>query len=422
MAMNKKSSAAARILENVVNALTGIEDNGLSLDDFLDKNLDCPDLRRTVSNLLFTHFRRRRELEAILSSLVSRPPKPFLRRVLLAVMTQIYFSTGIVPESAVNVAVDWVRSKKSRQEAGFVNAVLRKAAALSPEFSSEPEKVLPPALLKIWKRRFSCEELQDLTTAFLTPAENTFRCRRGQELSSAEEKELNAIPLPAVTDSALWKYYALASPENILNHPAWQSGRFYFQDPATSGAMSLPDYSKVKSVLDTCAAPGGKSLMAAEMLGEDGKLIAADRSEARQRLTAENFRRCGYAHRVITASPWEYPENFGVFDLVIADVPCSNTGVFRRRPDALWRYRQSELNSLQTLQKKILECAAKYVASGGQLLYSTCSIEPSENEELIADFLSKHTNFRFEKEIKLLPRSNHDGAYGALLIPIRSHS
>lgn len=413
--MTVAPTAATRILENVVQALTEFEDNALPLDEFLDEHLTCPDLRRTVSSILFPLFRRRAELSAILNQLVTRPPKPFLRRVLLASLTQIYFSAGIAPQSAVNVAVSLVREKRGKQEAGFLNAVLRRAAQLQPAFSTQPEKVLPPALLKQWRKRFSAEEMQQLTTAFLTPAPNTFRCRRGEELSEQEVQNLEVTPVSDLGADALWSYYICGNPERILQHPDWSKGRFYFQDPATSGAMSLPDYSSVQRALDICAAPGGKALMAAEMLPPDAILIAADRSAKRQELTKENFQRCGFSHPVIVASPWEYTQEFGLFDLVIADVPCSNTGVFRKRPDALWRFRSTQQKQLFELQERLLTSAADRVAPNGQLLYSTCSIEPEENEKRIAQFLAIRPDFKLESELKQLPTPSHDGAYGCLL-------
>ncbi len=411
------ASAAENILANAVNALTEIEDNGLPLDDFLDNYLSSQEIRGAVSSLLFTFFRRRLRLTELLNSMLSKPPKPFLRRVLLSAMTQIFFARGIAPESAVNVAVAVVKKRRGKQEAGFVNAVLRRAAEMTPDFPDTSEQVLPPALLKIWRKNFSPAELDNLTKAFLTPAGNTFRCRRYHELNAQECGELEATPVKTPVRNSYWQYCSCKNPAAVWRHPDWEKGRFYFQDPATCGAMSMPDYSKVKSVLDICAAPGGKALMAAEMLPSDGRITAADRSARRQQLTSENFIRWGIDnYRIITASPWEYTEDLGLFDLVIADVPCSNTGVFRRRPDALWRYNPAGQEELHALQRKLLEHAAGRVAPHGQLLYSTCSIEAGENSVLAAAFAVGNPDFELRSEVKLLPSPEHDGAYGALFV------
>ena len=165
-------------------------------------------------------------------------------------------------------------------------------------------------------------------------------------------------------------------------------------------------------MLDLCAAPGGKSLMLGERLAGEGRLVAADRSERRQRQTAENFRRRGLDYQVTVADPVELA---GEFDVVLADVPCSNTGVYRRRPDVLWRFRPEELEKITALQRRILGEAARLTAPGGQLVYSTCSIEPEENPLQVEAFLKEHPGFERLCERQLLPSAEMDGAYACLL-------
>ncbi len=408
-------STATQILENVLMGITQSDEKGLSIDDFLDSDMVNRDLRRSVSNILFTFFRHRLELERRLNTLVKRPPKPFLKRVMLVTLTQIYFSEGIAPESAVNVAITFIRNKRDKVEAGFANAVLRNAIRNKVELKSAAEDVIPPALYKYWKSNFSKEDIEVFTNSFLTPASNTFRCKKAQELTCEECETLGAKPLEKITPNSYWQYYTIDKPVTILEHPDWATGRFYFQDPATSVAMSLPSYAKIKRALDICAAPGGKALMAKEMMGDDSLLIAADRSARRQELTKENFKRCGMDVQILNASPWDYTDSLKDFDLVVADVPCSNTGVFRRRPDALWHFKPKEQQLLHDLQYKLLKCAASRVKMGGELLYSTCSIERVENSDMIANFLNKNSDFEKIVEQQILPSLEHDGAYSALL-------
>ena len=152
--------------------------------------------------------------------------------------------------------------------------------------------------------------------------------------------------------------------------------------------------------------------MMAERLAPGAELVAADRSARRQRLTEENFRRRGLRYPVVVSEPEKLS---GFFDLVLADVPCSNTGVFRRRPDALWRFGERELAEVTRIQRSILEAAAARVAPGGQLVYSTCSIEPEENELQVAGFLARHPEFARVRGELLLPSEESDGAYACLL-------
>ena len=416
------NSAATRILQAAAAGVAAVEDRGIGLDDYLDFHLTAPDLRRTGSHILFHYFRRRASLRRDLARLVRKAPRPAVRHILTTALTQIRYCDGIAPESAVNIAVELVRQRYDRREAGFINAVLRRAMTEDrPEEPETPENILPSETLKHWRKRYSPEELQQLTAAFLTPAPTVFRCRRGGELTAQEMDEWMAEEIPALTSKNLWKFYSIPSPAPLLASKDWDNGRFYFQDPATAATMALPQYDCVVRALDVCCAPGGKSLMIAEMLPENGQLVAADRSERRQRLTRENFQRHGWSRfPVITAEPWNIPEDGGQFDLVLADVPCSNTGVFRRRPDALWRFRPGQLGELAGLQQAILTAAARRVRPGGQLLYSTCSMEPEENEHLVAAFLESAPEFSIAAESRLLPNVAHDGAYGCLLLRQRS--
>ncbi len=399
-----RRSSAGLVLEDAVNAMTAIESEGVSLDDVLDFRLAHPEFRRTVSSLLFQYFRRKRFIDGWIARLAPRPPRPPLRRVLAAALTQLRFQTGIAPQSAANVAVDFVKAGGHCSESRFVNAVLRNALGAIPPLSDEPAEVLPPALFRRWNARFRPEELEALIEAFLIPAGFTFRAER-----DFVPGVLASAGIPAY---GKFRFYFSEDPGRVLGSEALRRGEIYIQDPAASLAPSLPDFSGVRSILDLCAAPGGKSLMLAEQMEPGATLVAADRSARRQRLTADNFRRRGLNFTILTAEPHEVT---GEFDLVLADVPCSNTGVFRRRPDALWRFNGSELARILRLQEEILNAAASRVAPGGQLVYSTCSIELEENALQVERFLSGHADFRKVSARQILPSVESDGAYACLL-------
>ncbi len=399
-----KNFAAEKVLEDAVELLAAVEE-GMSLDDALDHCLAYPELRRTTANLLFTYFRRKRAIDRRLRELAAKPPPPLIRRALQAVMTQLLFQRGIAPESAVNVAVERIKREGMRAEAKFVNAVLRRVLREPFEEPEHPEGVLPPLLFKRWRERFSREELGELTRLFLQPAPFTFRAEGEFEPSEWESE--------AVPGFGGWRFYRASHPGEVLESAALAEGKIYIQDPATSLAPSLPDYGRVKSILDLCAAPGGKSLMLAERLVPGGKLVAADRSARRQELTRENFKKRGLSHPVVVAEAGEIE---GEFDLVLADVPCSNTGVFRRRPDALWRFNETESGRVVKLQEELLAGAAAKVAVGGQLVYSTCSIELEENGLQVERFLSRFREFEKVTERKVMPTEEMDGAYACLLI------
>ena len=391
------------IIRRAAAGILAVAERERPLDDFLD---ECPgELRRSVGHLLFSYFRHKRFIDALLAARLEKPPRPPVYSLLRAAAAQIFFQSAIPPESAVNVAVDAGRREHA---AGLVNAVLRRLLENRRPAPETPDEVLPDALLSAWKRRFSAEELAEQTAAILT--EPPFSFRMCGNFAPPE----GASPLPGW---GKFRFFSAASPGELLASGAFANGELYVQDPATSLAPSLPDYTQVGSALELCAAPGGKTLMLAERLRAGAKLVAADRSARRQERTRANCAKHHVAAEVVAAEPRELS---GSFDLVLADVPCGNSGVFRRRPDAMWRYSPERQKELVLLQKSILDEAARLVSPGGQLVYSTCSIEPEEDDGLVAAFLKDHGDFQLLKSRLLLPSPVNDGAFAALLLCSRT--
>ena len=386
------------ILRRAAEGILAVTEKHRALDEVLD---ECPEeFRRSVSHLLFNYFRRRRFVDSELAARMERTPAPRLHALLRAAAAQLYFQSAIAPESAVNVAVDLA---KREHAAGFVNAVLRRMLEQRKTPPDDPESVLPEPLFSAWKTRFSADELREQTEVILT--EPRFALRACCDSPPPEGAE----PLPGWGG---FRFFS-ADPAAVLGAPAFRRGEWYIQDPATSLAPSLPDYTQIASAIDLCAAPGGKTLMLAERLRPGTRLVAADRSAKRQQLTRENCALRGVAAEIAVAEPREIA---GSFDLVFADVPCGNSGVFRRRPDAMWRFSPERRSELAALQREILAEAARLTAPGGQLVYASCSIEPEENELNVEAFLADHPGFQLLKSRLLLPSPVNDGAFAALLI------
>jgi 16S rRNA (cytosine967-C5)-methyltransferase len=397
--LKKHASAAENILNASASAIGMIDRGECTLDDYLDRHAP-PEFRRTVEHLLLAFYRRRGFFCSELNRLVSRTPDSKVRNLLFAVFTQIRFQDAIAPESAVSIAVD--AAKKFHADK-FVNAVLRRFIADSFPISSHPQDVLPSAIFKRWKMRYSEETLRHLSDLFTAEPPFSFRMEKG-----TQTVDFDCSP---IRQESLFDFYT-ADSSSVLKSRALADGKIYIQDPATGYAPSLPDYSSVKSAVDICAAPGGKSLMISENLPGDGNLTAFDRSAKRQILTRRNFEKRGLPHKVLSG---DLKDICGSFDLVLADVPCSNTGVFRHRPDALWRFSEKDLNSVVLLQQEILEHAARLTSPGGQLVYSTCSLEPEEKILMVKNFISRHPDFVLQSGDTLLPGELSDGASAFLL-------
>ena len=385
---------SGRILSGAARVIAAVDAGRAVLDEELDAA--DPRFRRSISHLVLTFYRRRKQIDALLRHLITRPPHAAVRALLQAAATQIFFQTGIAPESAVNVAVDEAKSRKADK---FVNAVLRNLCREQPVFPDDPEKVLPGFFLE--RRRHSAE-LSQLTRAFLAGADFTFRLEREWPLEGLDAEKI---------ESPAFRFFR-GDPGEVLTSAPFRKHHIYVQDPAASLAFRDVDLTGASRALDLCAAPGGKTLMLAELLSPGALLIAADRSRNRQRLTRENLEVRGVEAEIITALPEEIA---GIYDVVLADVPCSNTGVFRRRPDALWRFTRAKLAELTKLQAELLDQAARLTAPGGRLIYSTCSIEEEENALQVGAFLERHGEFSSESMRQLIPDLHTDGAFAAVL-------
>jgi len=392
-----KNGASGAIIRRAADGILAVTEKNRALDEVLDASPD--ESRRSVSHLLFCYFRYKRFLDSILAERLEKPPRPPVYALLRAAATQLFFQSAIAPESAVNIAVD---AAKRDHASGLVNAVLRRLLENKRPAPDAPREVLPDALCAAWEKRFAPEELAEQTDVLLTEPLFSFRMRR------------DFAPPPGASALPGWGKFRYFSgvPGEVLDSDSFRRGEIYVQDPATSLAPSLPDYTQVNSAIELCAAPGGKTLMLAERLRSGARLVAADRSARRQELTKANCARYGVRAEIVAAEPRELDGNF---DLVLADVPCGNSGVFRRRPDAMWRYSAERQKELVALQRSILDEGARLTSPGGQLVYSTCSIEPEENDGNVAAFLKKHDDFELLKSRLLLPSHVNDGAFAALL-------
>ena len=172
--------------------------------------------------------------------------------------------------------------------------------------------------------------------------------------------------------------------------------------------------------LDACAAPGGKAIHMAGLMENSGRLVCCDSNEKRLPRLRENLERCGVSNAEVHQHDWSKPapdEWLGFFDAILLDVPCSNTGVLRRRVDARWRLQKADLLDLVKLQREILEVAATCVKPGGRLVYSTCSIDPEENLEQVQRFAEDDPDFSLGETKQILPFvDDTDGAFTAMLI------
>jgi 16S rRNA (cytosine967-C5)-methyltransferase len=195
------------------------------------------------------------------------------------------------------------------------------------------------------------------------------------------------------------------------------AGAVYIQDPATRHAVDLLAPQPGERILDACAAPGGKAFLIAAALGSAENLVCTDSNEKRLPRLQENLERLHAGKAEIACHDWTKPapaEWHGAFDGILLDVPCSNTGVIRRRVDVRWRLQAPDIARIAVTQRKILENALPCLKPGGRIVYSTCSIENEENLGQIEAFLADHPELRLVSTRDALPFRDHtDGAFAA---------
>jgi 16S rRNA (cytosine967-C5)-methyltransferase len=354
--------------------------------------------------LTLTCIRHLSTLDAWIDHLSRTPPKEPVRMALRIGLAQLFLLDGIAEHAAVHETVEAAkRAPIPKGAIGFVNALLRRAGrereALLEWMSRQPPAVQfshPPFLVNRWIQAFGEESTRSLCTW------NQQRAR-----TYARFTRYGSRPLPE--NGTEWEPHPgfpgfIRVPRGfaVTRLPGFADGDWYIQDPSTSVAPDLLAVQPGERVLDACAAPGGKTALLAEKLGDQSaKLLACDPNPSRiQRLRA-NLHRLGHTDVDVqeTDLPGLAATQPELFDAVLLDVPCSNTGVLQRRPDAKWRLRKKELSRLTGLQYNILQDAATLVKSGGRIVYSTCSIEPEETS------------------VRLLPGERDcDGCFAALIM------
>ena len=358
-----------------------------------------------------------------------REQKIALQNLLRLGLYQIFWLDRIPDHAAVHETVELAKQNGFGPQAGFVNAILRgylREAAETKKLLAGL-KISDPAigfshpewLVQKWQKRFGEERRQQLLDWNNTPPKtfarvNTLKTDAGKLVEKWREEnvEYDFIRRDWLEENLVFE---LKSHPPLNSLASFRDGWFYVQDPGTLLAARELVAQPGETILDLCAAPGGKTTFIAQQMNNEGKIIASDISEERSKLIRENCARLGVTCVETILSSALNPQP-STFNRVLVDAPCSNTGVLRRRVDLRWRISPEEILRLQKTQLDLLKLAATKLKTGGVLLYSTCSLEPEENSEVAKEFLREHKNFNLESERELLPFADHvDGAYVARL-------
>lgn len=410
--MSRPSPARRAALE----ALTEWEDTSRYASDLIDDyarrlKLSPPD-RGLAQDLLYGVIRNIYLLDEVIERFRRGSIKPQTRQLLRLGLYQLLL-TGIAEHAALNETVELAR----QHERSLVNAILRNVQRQKSELLAEigtwpieDRYSHPDFLIQRWTEQFG-----EAATAEL--------CRWNNEPASVYARINPLVP------GALERVQSETEPSCVVAgfpdflqlqgapNPDWIAGGLvYIQDPSTSLACRLLNPRPGETVLDACAAPGGKTGLLAALMENSGTIHATDSSESRLGPTRDNLDRLGVKNVTVSQVDWRRPDaasGLPLFDAILLDAPCSNSGVMRRRIDVRWRLQDRDFARQAQAQLELLRGVARVLKPGGRIVYSTCSIDRVENEEVVAA-----SGFALESAVVSLPwRDGHDGAYAALLRP-----
>jgi 16S rRNA (cytosine967-C5)-methyltransferase len=314
---------------------------------------------------------------------------PRVRIALRVGLFQLAFLDRVPQYAAVDTTVENVRAF-APHAAGFTNALLRRATreGLAPLPPAEPERTAvelshPEWLVDMWRRELGDDEARALMDANNRPSPTVLRALvpRQSAIAVLQERGCEAAPARFAPDAI------------VCTAPSGAPGIAIPQGEASQLVALFVGVENGQSVLDTCAAPGGKTAYLSSLVGESGRVLAVDRAPRARTRIERTCHAAGCGNVDVVESAIEDVRDRGEFDAVLADAPCSGLGTLREHPEIRWRRGPADVEQLAERQAAILRAAARHVRRGGVLVYATCTLTRAENDDVVDAFLAAHTEF-----------------------------
>lgn len=378
--------------------------SNLTIDSFLASvcldEVDSAFVSALVYGVLESSFTLDYQLAANLKQPLKKL-KPQVLTVLRLGAYQLLFMDKVPESAAVNESVKLIKANGCSFASGLVNAVLRNVAKKGLCLPDESDKTFyysvkysfPQELVKFWIKSYGEENTVGIMESCsgrppLIVRANTLKVT-ADELASTLKNEGIESKSSVVTDSL-----ELGKCGSVERLKSFADGLFHVQDAASQFCIAALDPQPGETILDLCAAPGGKSFTVAERMNNTGKIIACDIHNHRLDLIKSGAARLGITNiECIVNDAAVYNENLPMADRVLCDVPCSGLGIVRRKPEIRCKPLDT-LKELPPVQGKILDTASRYVKKGGTFVYSTCALNPKENENVCKSFLESHPDFK----------------------------
>jgi len=406
--------------------LNSLDKDNKTLDSVLEAFSDKTDLlskrdRSLLNALVYGVIRWRGRLDHIINYLSNIPVTridPNVLNIIRIGLFQIIYLSRIPVSAAVNTSVDLAKSFTQPWVIGFVNAILRNAVRKFekvpfPDPKKDPVSAIavqssfPKWLIKRWLHRYGQKETAQLCDVVnsippITIRTNTLKATRKNLLNSLK-KEVEKIECTTYSPDGISFFKPNSSIPEI---ESFKDGWFVVQDEAAQLVTLLLDVRPGDTVLDACAGLGGKTGHIAQIMKNQGTIFAIDKDERKLSRLVSEMKRLGISIITPLTCNLEKPldiKGFKLFDRILLDAPCSGMGVIRRNPDIKWATSKKNLNYYKNKQLLFLKNLAPLVKPSGILVYAVCSIEPEENEDVVKEFLSRHSEFEIKYVSGLLP-------------------
>jgi 16S rRNA (cytosine967-C5)-methyltransferase len=371
----------------------------------IDKAIEPRD-NAFARELFFGVIRYRRKLDYYVGKYTNLRRTPLPTKTILRLGAyQLLMAPNIPQYAVVSESVELAKSSGKGRADRFVNAVLRnlirdKESFELPDKQSDQAKYLgvyysyPDWIVRRYLNRFGFENTALLLEFGNQPAPvyfyiNSLNADNHGSLDELQKTGIQTQPVESFPD-----YYECDNPTELIKSKAFTDGKVVIADPAQSLAVEALELRPGAEVWDMFASPGGKTIKIAGVVGPSGVIFASDRYPDRAKLLRLNLNRCRIENAHVFCADILKFASRRKFEYILADVPCSCTGTMRRNPDLRWRLQEKDIARLAANQYRLLTAASAFLAAGGRLVYSTCSIEPEENQELIEKFLTNNGAFR----------------------------
>jgi 16S rRNA (cytosine967-C5)-methyltransferase len=356
--------------------------------------------------------------------------EPWVRNLLRMTVYQLFYLERVPDFAAIHEAVE-IAKRRGKKASGFVNGVLRATLRKKAELRlpSKQKNWLkhvsllhshPEWMVAKWERAFGREQTEAMCEANnrrppLVLRVNSHRITREALLADLQEQGI-AAKLSEVSPYGL----VLEDGLDVTKLPAFRDGLCTVQDESSMLVAPALSPEPGQRVLDCCAAPGGKTTHLAELMRDQGELLAVDIHEHKIKLIENAAKRLGLsAIRTRAGDIRDVVAGASTFDRILLDAPCSGLGVIRRKPDLKWKKRPEDVQEIVSIQRDLLETVSKALRPGGVLVYSTCTVTDEENIGVVRDFLARHPEFAADPITPYLPKAVHgaivDGAFVTLM-------